>query len=357
MIYLDYAATTPVDKDIIEEFPKLLEQWGNPSSIYDIGRSSYDVIQNAREEIAKTIHAKSEDIFFTSGGSEANSLALHGRRAISSNIEHASIMNNPNVISTIKVNNSGKIVKSPHIYDYDTCSFMLVNNEIGVVQDIADLANYYGHHSDCLIHTDAVQAYPHMRLDVIKLGVDMMSVSGHKLGCPKGIGFLYANERARATMKPIIYGGKQEFGLRGGTENVPYIAALAIACKKNYEKLHENNIRVAEIYAVAVEKLRDIGGIINIDIGNIKSIISVRFPNIIAEDLIYFLSINGIYVSSGSACHEGSQEPSHVLKAIGLTDDEAASTVRISISHNTTIEDINELVYKIQEFKEMVGND
>lgn len=346
MIYFDNAATTPLCFAAKKEILKHFDDFGNPSSSHEFGRQSRVLIEDARERIAKCINANPNEIYFTSGGSEANTLALNNRRyTASSKFEHHSIVSdwpkisitNDGFIKTHKFNN---MLSEWWDIPFDVMSCMYVNNEIGTIQPIKELSTV-AHRYGILLHTDAVQAMPYIPIDVKDLGCDMLSASGHKFGAPKGVGFLYANERSR--VKPMINGGKQENGVRPGTENILGIVAMAAALEDTVEHIEERNAYVKSLRDNLLEKLLKIdGAYLNGSLENrVSGNINIRFSGVSGSRLVSLCSLYGVYISSGSACNEGISEPSHVLKVIGLSDEEALSSVRITIGHQNTEEEIN----------------
>ena len=344
--YLDWAATTPMCDAAKQAIIQHLDDFGNPSSQHEFGRHAKLLIENARERIATCINADPEDIYFTSGGSEANTLALNKRRcSASSKFEHHSVVSdwpkisitNDGLINAYKLNN-----KLSDWWDipFTVMSCMYVNNEIGTIQPIKELSDI-AHRLGILFHTDAVQAMPYIPIDVKELGCDMLSASGHKFGAPKGTGFLYANERSR--IKPIINGGKQENGIRPGTENILGILAMAAALEDTVEYIDERNAYIKTLRDNLLEKLLKIDGVhLNGSLENrVPGNINIRFDGVSGARLVTLCSLYGVHISSGSACNEGISEPSHVLKAIGLSDEEALSSIRITIGHQNTEEEIN----------------
>lgn len=342
---MDNAATTPLcnaaKKAIIENF----DTFGNPSSVHEFGRQSRVLIEQARERIAKCINADPECIYFTSGGSEANTLALNGRHhTMSSKFEHHSVVSDWSKISVtkdglIKAHRLNNMLSEWWEVPFDVMSCMHVNNEIGTIQPVKELSTI-AHRYGILLHTDAVQAIPYIPIDVKDIGCDMLSASGHKFGAPKGVGFLYANSRSR--VKPIINGGKQENGVRPGTENVLGIVAMAAALEDTIEHMNERNEYIKSLRDSLLDKLLKIDGAhINGSLENrISGNINIRFDGVSGARLVSLCSLYGVYISSGSACSEGISTPSHVLKAIGLSDEEALSSVRITLGHQNTEEDV-----------------
>lgn len=347
MIYLDSAATTPICEAAKQAIIAHLDDFGNPSSAHELGRQSRILIEDARERIAKCINANPEEIYFTSGGSEANTLALNNRQcSASSKFEHHSVKSDyPKIhvtkegfIETPKLNNiMARWWENP----FDVMSCMYVNNEIGTVQPVKELATI-AHGYGILFHTDAVQAMPYIHIDVKELGCDMLSASGHKFGSPKGMGFLFANKKAR--VKSLINGGHQEAGIRPGTENILGIVSMAAALEDTVEHMDERNEYIKDLRDKMLDMLMQIpGATLNGSLENrVPGNINIRFSGVSGSKLVTLCSLYGIYISAGSACNEGIPEPSHVLRAIGLSDEEALSSVRITIGHQNTEEEIIE---------------
>lgn len=345
MIYMDHAATTPLCDAAKKAILEHIDDFGNPSSSHELGRNARILIEDARERIAKCINAEPNEIYFTSGGSEANTWALMFKSHLSSIFEHHSIK--PQF--TFCVNNGGlvdvKDFKNNVFAWYDPCcpdvaSCMLVNNEIGTIQPIKELAQI-AHSGHMLFHTDAVQAIGHVSIDVKDLDCDMLSASGHKFGAPKGVGFLYIKNETK--IHPLIYGGKQERGARGGTENVLGIVAMAAALEDSVNHMEERNAYVKNLRDTLLDRLLQIpGSHLNGSLENrVSSNINIRFDGVSGTRLVTLCSLYGVYISSGSACNEGVAAPSHVLKAIGLSDEDALNSIRITLSHNNTEKDID----------------
>ena len=368
-MYWDMAATTPVKPEVlIAMMPYFIDRWYNPSAIYEPAREIRRDIEQARSIVAESINAEPEEIFFTSGGSEANIWALNGfRKYIVSNLEHHSIESYMQLLSTCQVdrNSSVRVVSNDRLgrivlinliqlaltqENPDIVSIQMANNEIGTIQDIKGLAEIV-HESGALFHTDAVQAFGKILIDVKDLGVDMMSVSGHKIGAPKGIGFLYISNKINKGISPLIT-GSQEFGLRGGTENVPYIIGLAKAVE--LIDLTEQKC-FKELYDYAVESAKDFATPNGHPEKRLYNILSLTMKDQIdGRILIGLLHDQGHYVSAGSACNSHSNKPSSVLKAIGLSEDEATRTIRISFSEKTTKKDVDDLFTAIRQDLELV---
>lgn len=344
-IYLDNAATTKLCDAAKKVILQHLDDFGNPSSTHELGRQSRILIEGAREKIAKCINAEPEEIYFTSGGSEANTWALYDHIAIASNFEHHSIKSYSH---NAWIDNEGFVntqffsfINHPlaNYFDIGTC--MYVNNEIGTIQPIKDIARIM-HGKHMLFHTDAVQAMPYIHIDVKDLECDMLSASGHKFGAPKGVGFLYVKDGTKIT--PLINGGKQEFNKRGGTENILGIISMAAALEDTVEHMDERNQYIQRLRNVLLDKLLKIpGSALNGSLQNrVPGNINIRFSGVSGSRLVTLCSLYGVYISAGSACNEGISEPSHVLTAIGLTKDEALSSIRITIGHTNTEDEINQ---------------
>ena len=345
MIYMDYAATSPLCEAAKKTIIEHIDDFGNPSSSHELGRQARVLIEDARERIAKCINADPGEIYFTSSGSEANTLALNNRwYSASSKFEHHSVASNwPKISITkdgfIKAHKLNNMLSERWDTPFDVMSCMYVNNELGLIQPIKELSDI-AHRHGILLHTDAVQAMPYMHIDVKDLGCDMLSASGHKFGALKGIGFLYANARSR--IKPMINGGKQENGIRPGTENVLGIISMAAALENTIEHMDERNEYIKTLRDSLLDKLLNIDGAhVNGSLENrIPGNINIRFDGVSGQRLVSLCSLCGVYISSGSACSEGIPAPSHTLKAIGLSDEEALNSVRITLGHQNTEDDV-----------------
>lgn len=374
MIYLDNAATTKVKREVVEAMmPYLTEQYYNPSSLYSPATKVKEDIERARKIVGNFIKANGDEIYFTSSGSESNCWAISGfchywnslkvrPVVITSTIEHKSILEcTKNMIADvyyvdvdenglIKLDTLLELLNDVSLWGLPLlCSFQLANNEIGTVQDIKEISNIIWQHGG-LLHVDAVQAFGQTPIDVDEMGIDMLSVSGHKIGCPKGIGFLYI--RKGTMISPMIYGSQMD-GKRGGTENMPYIMGLAKAvelCNVHNDKVREMcNKRDYFIGSLETKFGCKLNGHC---FQRLPNNINVTFPqNITGESLLYTLDLNGIQISTGSACNSSSIEPSYVLKAIGLSDEQAMKTIRITISNDITYEDID---YAIDEISKAI---
>lgn len=336
LIYLDNASTTRVTEPVLQSMiPYLTEQYGNPSSLHSLGRTAKKAIEHAREQAAKAINAEPEQIFFTSGATESNNhIVKEYATIICSNVEHHSILNIPCVIS-LPIKNMFDIGLR---YDPPLAAVMYVNNETGEIFDIRSLAEK-AHSLGMDFHTDATQAFGHIPIDVKELNVDSLSLSGHKFHAPKGIGILYLKEPSAHA--PMIYGGGQQDNLRSGTENVAAIVGLGTACELyNFNpETDKLNREKCEKFITVIRSIPDMK--INTDLENsIATTINMSFKDIEGESLMLLLDQEGVCVSSGSACNSGSLEPSHVLKAMGISEDFIYGTIRVSFSSETTEEDL-----------------
>ena len=327
MIYLDNASTTPITKTVLDAMmPYLTEQYGNPSSLYSLGRTAHKAVETARELIAKAINAETRQIFFTSGATESNNWVCRMfDRVMCSPYEHHSILNQPD--KTIMRTN---IPLANDIYRYSPqlISNMWVNNEIGQIYDIKSITKI-AHEMGVPVHTDGTQAFGHIPIDIKEVDVDFLSLSGHKFHSSKGVGILYIKEPDK--FKPLLYGGKQESSYRAGTENVASIVGMGKAAEL-YNYSPERDKRCKEIQNKFVEAFsfwQDV--YFNTDVAHsISSTLNVAFKNVESESLMLLLDMDGICVSSGSACNSGSLEPSHVLKAIGTPEEYIHNSIRLS---------------------------
>ena len=359
-IYLDWASTSPICDSAKNVMINYINDFGNPSSQHELGRQARVLIEDARERIAKCINAEPNEIYFTSGGSEANSWALHDYISVSSNFEHHSVRAK---LSNVWIDKDG-FVKT-EFFDrinhslagyFNLGSCIMINNEIGTIQPIKDIASIL-HSKNRLCHTDAVQAVGHVPVDVKDLNCDMLSASGHKFGSPKGIGFLYIKNGIE--FRNLINGGKQEFSKRGGTENVLGIISMAAALEDAVEHMEERNEHIKYLRDKLLNQLLQIpGSHLNGSLKNrVCSNINIRFDGVSGSRLVTLCSLYGIYISAGSACNEGISTPSHVLKAIGLTDEEALSSVRITIGYTNTESEIDQAADIITKLVERIRGD
>lgn len=361
MIYLDNSATTkPCESAISALNRALTEVWGNPSSLYGLGLEAENLINDTRLKIAEAINAREDEIFFTGSGTEANNLSIigaanlmkrRGNKIVTTSVEHPSVLNTCKYlelqgfeITYIKPENDGNLSAEKVLSAVDgktvLVSVMSVNNETGCIFPVAEIFEGLKEMKSIAVkHTDCVQAFGKMPIDVEKLGADLLTASGHKIHGPKGIGFLYKKKNLQ--LKPIIHGGGQEKGLRSGTESVPLIAALGGAISELSVNL--TLTKVKELHSYAYNKLSALDGVlINSPQSNsLPYIINISVKGIRSETLLHFLEAKDIYVSSGSACSKG--KGSHVLTEMGLSADRTDSAIRISFSKFNTTSDIDAL--------------
>ena len=347
MVYLDNAATTPVCDAAKKVILENLDNFYNPNSSYEAAHQVKMKVEEARERIAELIGAEPSEVYFTSGASESNSWVKRGNIVLGSAIEHHSMrpsfmydVDENGVVNFASLNNL--IDKLVNWRSLDVVTSIYVNNEIGVIQPVKDIAAI-AHKHNLLYHIDATQALPHMKINVKELGCDMMSGSGHKFFSVKGCGFLYVKNGVR--MSPLIYGGSQEQHKRGGTTNVLGILAMAAALEDTIKHMDERNAKIAYLSKKLKNNLLGTKGVysnINYDeTPHVESILNFRIDGVNSRDLVTICDRYNICISSGSACNEGQAMPSHVLKSVGLTDTQALSSIRISLSHLNTEEEID----------------
>jgi cysteine desulfurase len=369
-VYLDNNATTKVSNNVIKAINRVLKfQWGNPSSGYQEGKMASKVIEKAREQVAESINAHSHEIYFTSCATEANNAVLKTlsnhfypgkRKIISSPVEHPSVINTLEFLKakgiTVEycpVDNFGFVsVKGlEKLIDEDTFLIccMYANNEIGTIQNIQEISAVAKKHN-VLVMSDCVQAFGKISIDVKKLGVDYATFSAHKLYGPKGIGALYS--KISSPIESFIHGGHQEEGFRAGTESVHNIAGFGVACRET-EKLISHSEEIKLLKEQFIEQLRAVKPdiVINSPSENcLPNTISVTLPGIKSKELMMMLDYHGISVSGGSACSTNINKPSHVLKAIGLSDKSAEETIRISMGKDTKKGDIRYVIKIIDKY-------
>ena len=354
-IYLDHASTTPLCGPAKKAIMEHLDDFGNPSSSHELGRKARVLIEDARERIAKCINADPDEVFFTSGGSESNTWVVNQFSCIASNIEHHSIIADYDFPVDLKTGLAPlDIYKQINRWTTEMVSCMYVNNEIGVIQPVKEIADAV-HDRKMWFHTDAVQALPYINIDVKDINCDLLSASGHKVGAMKGTGFLYVKKNG-PDLDRLICGGKQEQGLRPGTENVLGIISMAAALEDAVEHMNERNAHIKSLRDKMLDKLLQIpGSHLNGSLENrVPCNINIRFDGVSGSKLVTLCSLFGVYISSGSACNEGIATPSHVLKEIGLSDEEALSSVRITIGYENTEEEINQATNIITSLVERI---
>ena len=351
----------------------LMEDYGNPSSLHTMGVVAERYIKEAKERIAKTLKADEKEILFTSGGTESNNMALIGtalanKRAgnhiITTSIEHASVLSPLAYleeqgfrVTYLTVDENGQIsldeLRDAVCEDTILVSMMMVNNEIGAVEPIAEAAKIVKEKNpNTIIHVDAIQAYGKYRICPKKLGIDLLSVSGHKIHAPKGTGFLYIKDKTK--IHPLLNGGGQQRGMRSGTENVPAIAGLGVAAERIYIGFEEKIDRMYTLREHFIEEVTKIPGVhVNghTDRSNAPHIVSVSTEGVRAEVLLHALEDKEIYVSAGSACSSNKPSVSHTLKSIGLKPEFLDATIRFSFCVETTEEEID---YAVKEMAALV---
>ncbi|MES1032370.1 cysteine desulfurase [Bacillus velezensis] len=368
-IYLDHAATSPMDERVLEEMkPHFFGSFGNPSSIHSFGRESRKWVDEARADIAREISAKEQEIIFTSGGTEADNLAIFGTAAARKNegkhiittaIEHHAVLHacekleeDGFEVTYLIPGPSGRIsakqVKEALRDDTILVTVMYGNNEVGTIQPIDEIGELLSGHQ-AYFHTDAVQAFGYMPIDVKKSRIDMLSVSGHKLNGPKGTGFLYVNQEVK--LSPILLGGEQERKRRAGTENVPGIAGLKEAVVLSNREREEKTAKYKEFKNIIMTTLEKSGVTAEVN-GDAEKclphILNLYFPGVPVEALLVNLDMEGIAVSSGSACTAGSVLPSHVLTAMfGSESGRLTSSIRLSFGLGNTAEQIETAAEKL----------
>jgi len=373
-VYLDHNATTPVSEHVRRKMERVLkDQYGNPSSFYGIGRKSAELVEQARKHAAKAIHADPSEVMFTACATESNnavikSVAAHfypkKKRIVSTPIEHPSVLNTLAYLETqgvivkyCPVDNQGRVqlAELDKLIDDDTflVCCMLANNETGVIQDIKSVTNIARKHG-VLVLTDCAQALGKIPIDLHAWDVDYASFSAHKLYGPKGIGALYIKQGSPFT--PLLHGGHQESGLRAGTESIHNIVGFGAACE-DVDKLLAHNKQIAALKKQLTQRLKEIKPdcVINspeTDSECLPNTLSVTFPGVENTGLMGMLDYRGIAVSAGSACSTGKDTPSHVLKAMGLSDQAARETIRISLGHDTSMRDIQYTAQVIRDYIE-----
>ena len=375
--YFDNSATTKVRKEVLDKmFPYFMLEYGNPSSLYKLGRTARVAVEEARRNVANLINCDKNEIYFTSGGTESDNTALkgimnldknNGKHLITTKIEHPAILNtcrtleeNGFKVTYLNVDKEGVInieeLNNSITEETVLISIMFANNEIGSIQPIEEIGKI-AKKRGIIFHTDAVQACGNIDIDVKKLNIDMLSLSGHKIGAPKGIGALYVNKNIE--FKNLIDGGHQEKDKRAGTENVPGMVGLGEACRlaKNDMKNHINKLKTLRDYYF--EKIKE--NILDVKInGSIEHRLpgnaNTSFKGINGGELLMKLDEKGICASAGSACSSGSSMPSHVLTTIGLTSEYLEGTLRVTFGDENTKEDVDYLIESLVEIIHNIEN-
>ena len=366
--YFDNAATTPVREEVLQEIlPYFREYYGNASSIYSIAKESKKALEAARAKVAAAIGATPDEIYFTAGGSESDNMALRGvvnaskkekKHIITTKIEHHAILHTAEFLETkgvdvtyLNVDEFGKIsleeLENAIRPETVLISVMFANNEIGTIQPIAEIGEIAKKHG-VLFHTDAVQALGHVPIDVEKLQVDLLSMSGHKLGAPKGIGAIYIRKGTR--ISPLIFGGAQEKKLRAGTENIAGIVGLGKAAELAVAEMEETTKKLTALRDKLIhgilESIPD-SRLNGHPTDRLPGNCNISFSYIEGESLLLLLDALGIAASSGSACTSGSLDPSHVLMAIGLPHEIAHGSLRLTIDRENTEEQVDFILEKL----------
>lgn len=369
-VYLDYSATTPVRKEVLETMiPYFSEHFGNPSSLYSIAQESKEALENARNQVAALIGAETQEVFFTAGGSEADNWALEGvtdalkdkgNHIITTKIEHHAILHTAEYlekhgidVTYLDVDAEGKVdpedVEAAITDKTVLISVMMVNNEVGTVEPIREIAEI-AHKHGIVFHTDAVQALGNVPIDVKEMGIDLMSMSGHKIYGPKGVGALYVKKGTK--ISNFIHGGAQEMKKRAGTENLAGIVGFGKAAEIASDELQSHIKKVSELRDYFIDEVtkRIPDTIVNGSRehrhpGNAN----ISFEFIEGESMLILLDMNGISVSTGSACSSKSLTPSHVLSAMGIPVERIHGTLRFTVGDPTTKEDIDYVIEKLEE--------
>lgn len=369
MIYLDNAATTKIcDKAVAAMEPYLNEMYGNPSGIYNIGKISRTIVEKARDNIAQALNCSPDNIFFTSGGTESDNWALenakhNGNHIITSRIEHHAVLNKCSQledegmkVTYMDVDRYGMV--SPRKIEQSIergtalISIMFANNEIGTIEPIAEIGKV-AKRNNIIFHTDAVQAFGHVPIDVDEMNIDILSASGHKFNGPKGVGFLYIRNPEK--IAPLIHGGGQEKGKRSGTENVAGIAGMSAAVEEAIKNMDKRSKRETEMRNYVIGRILNEIPYARLN-GHGKNRLpgnaNFTFKGIDGTSLVVMMDSDDICISAGSACSSGSGDPSHVINAIGIPKEIAFGTIRITLSEENTFDEIN---YTIQRLKENVN--
>ncbi len=357
-IYLDHAATTPLSNEVLQKMlPYFTDVFGNADSPHAAGRRAMSGIDSARDCIAERLHAKPSEIYFTSGGTEADNWALRGcayaqrelgkNHVILSSIEHHALLSSAKrleeegfEVTLLPVDEGGRValnaLKSALKPTTGVVAVMLVNNETGAIQPVKELAQI-ARENGSVFFTDGVQAAPYLPLNVAELGVDMLSLSAHKFYGPKGAGALYIKSGVK--VKGLVIGGEQERGLRGGTLNVPALVGMAAAYERACEEREENNAKIQSLRELFLGELSSVEGL-TVRGEGIPALINLQIHGVSGADFIYNMDLRGVRLATGSACASASIKPSHVLTAMGLSEGEAKECVRVSLGKDNEEEEI-----------------
>lgn len=376
-IYLDNAATTKTAREVVDAMlPYFTESYGNPSSIYELGQRSKEAITKAREEIAQVIGAKTEEIYFTGGGSEADNWAIKaayeayknkGNHIITTKIEHHAVLHTCQYLEKQGARVTYLDVDENGLVDLDQLqkaitpetiliTIMFANNEIGTIEPVREIGLIAKEHG-ILFHTDAVQAFGQVPIDVDEMNIDMLSSSAHKINGPKGIGCLYIRKGVK--IRSFIHGGAQERKRRAGTENVPGIVGYGVAARMAAETMKERTQREKELRDYFIRRVLEEVPYVRLNGEPVKRLpnnTNFSFQFIEGESLLIMLDMKGIAGSSGSACTSGSLDPSHVLLAIGLPHEIAHGSLRLTLGADTTKEDLDYTLEQIKEIVEKLRN-
>ena len=369
-IYFDNAATTPVRKEVYEEIlPYFMQYYGNASSVYTIARESKKALEKAREQVAKVLNAEPSEIYFTAGGSESDNMALKGvaealekkgKHIITTKIEHHAILHTCEYleergfeVTYLPVDEYGKIsleeLKKAIRNDTILISVMFANNEIGTIQPIAEIGAI-AKERGIYFHTDAVQAVGHVKIDVQKMNIDLLSLSGHKLCGPKGIGAIYI--RKGVNIKPLIHGGAQEKRRRAGTENIAGIVGLGKAIELAEKEMEENTKKLIYLRDKLIQGILEkipYSKLNGHPTDRLPGNCNVSFEFIEGESMLLLLDSKGIAASSGSTCTSGSLDPSHVLLAIGLPHEKAHGSLRLTLEYYNTEEEVDKVLKELPD--------
>ncbi len=369
-VYADNAATTQIAPQVLEAMlPYWKEQYGNPSTLYRLGRESKIAMEKARSQVAQVVGAREEEIFFTGSGTESDNMALKGvlygpaakgkKGLITTKVEHHAILHTAQAlekegfqVTFLDVDSQGLVdleqLEQAIGPDTALVSIMAANNEVGTIQPIAEIGALCRRHG-VLFHTDAVQAFGHMPIDVNEMNIDLLSLSAHKINGPKGAGALYI--RKGLSLRPVIEGGGQERNRRSGTENVAGIVGLGAAAQLAYETMEEESARLKKL----AQKLTE--GVLRIPETILTGHPTQRLPGacsfavgaVEGESLVLYLDMEGVCASTGSACSTGSLDPSHVLMAIGLSHETAHGSLRLTLGRFNTEKDVDVILEKLPQ--------